>query len=75
MEVARLPQWVIFDQVIELGETADVRFDPDSNHDRTALQYLAKGQQPTFDISSSFASRNHVAHAVVNCLLCSLDKR
>jgi hypothetical protein len=32
-------------------------------------------QQPTFDISSSFASRNHVAHAVVNCLLYSLDKR
>ena len=26
-----------------------------------------KCQQPTFDISSSFASRNHVAHAVVNC--------
>ena len=24
-------------------------------------------QQPTFDISSSFASRNHFAHAVVNC--------
>jgi hypothetical protein len=34
-----------------------------------------KCQQPTFDISSSFASRNHVAHAVVNCLLYSLDKR
>jgi len=32
-------------------------------------------QQPTFDISSSFASRNHVAHAVVNCLSYSLDKR
>ena len=31
-------------------------------------------QQPTFDISSSFASRNHVAHAVVNCPY-SLDKR
>jgi hypothetical protein len=33
------------------------------------------GQQPTIDISSSFASRNHVAHAVVNCPLYSLDKR
>ena len=32
-------------------------------------------QQPTFDISSSFASRNHVAHALVDCLLYSLDKR
>ena len=28
-------------------------------------------QQPTFDISSSFASRNHVAHALVDCLLYS----
>jgi len=46
--------------------------------EQTLLRPLAtseKCQQPTFDISSSFASRNHVAHAVVNCLLYSLDKQ
>jgi hypothetical protein len=30
-----------FDQVIDLGLRADVRFDPDSDHDRPALQYVA----------------------------------
>ena len=50
------PAWVILDQVIELGLRGDVRFDPDSDHDRTALQYVAKGQRrkwPSYSISSS----------------------
>ena len=37
--------WVIFDRVIELSLRVDVRFDPESDHDRAALQYLAKGQK------------------------------
>jgi hypothetical protein len=35
------------DQVIEVGLRGHVRFDPDSDHDRTALQYVAKGQYRT----------------------------
>jgi hypothetical protein len=38
------PSWVILDQVIELGLRADVRFDPESNQNRAATQYVAKGQ-------------------------------
>ena len=30
-------------QVIELRPQVDVRFDPDRDHDRTALQNVAKG--------------------------------
>jgi hypothetical protein len=40
----RWPLWVFLDQVIELGLRGDVRFDPNSDHDRTALRYVAKGQ-------------------------------
>jgi hypothetical protein len=32
-----------FRQVIELGQRADVRFDPESDRDRAAAQYVAKG--------------------------------
>jgi hypothetical protein len=39
--------WVNRDQVIEVGSRGHVRFDPDSDHDRTALQYVATGQQQT----------------------------
>jgi len=35
--------WVIFDRVIERSLQIDVRFDPDSDRCRTALQYVAKG--------------------------------
>jgi hypothetical protein len=31
---------IIFDQVIELGLRADVRFDPDSDHGRTVRCHL-----------------------------------
>jgi hypothetical protein len=32
------------DQLIELGLRGRVRFDPDGDHGRAALQYVAKGQ-------------------------------
>jgi hypothetical protein len=32
---------VIFDRVIELSLRVDVRFDPESDRDRAALQYVA----------------------------------
>ena len=34
---------VIFDQVIELSLPADVRFDPESDQDCAATQYVAMG--------------------------------
>jgi len=37
--------WVIFEQVIELSLRADVRFDPESDQDRAATQYVAMGQK------------------------------
>src|SRR5258705_13847634 len=40
---------------------------PQQRTSRVRAAASEKCQQPTFDISSSFASRNHVAHAVVNC--------
>jgi hypothetical protein len=39
--------WVIFDRVIERSLQIDVRFDPDSDRCRTALQYVAKGHKRT----------------------------
>src|SRR5262249_57869188 len=39
---------------------------PKSGHLADNAGSAARGQQPTFDISSSFAPRDHVAHAVVN---------
>jgi hypothetical protein len=36
---------IIFDQVIELSLQADVRFDPESNQDRAATQYVAMGHK------------------------------
>jgi hypothetical protein len=45
MEIARLPQWVFFDQVIELSLRADVRFDPESDQDRAVRRNMSrKGQ-------------------------------
>jgi hypothetical protein len=41
------PLRVIFDQVIELSQRADVRFDPESDQDRAATQYVAMGQEQT----------------------------
>jgi hypothetical protein len=38
---------VIFDRLTELGLRADVGFDPDSDQDRAALQYVAKAQIQT----------------------------
>jgi hypothetical protein len=37
---------IIFDQVIELSLRADVRFDPESDQDRAATQYVAMGPEP-----------------------------
>ena len=37
----------IFDRVIELSLRVDVRFDPESDQDRTATQYVAMGQKAT----------------------------
>jgi hypothetical protein len=34
---------VIFDQVVELSLRVDVRFDPESDQDRAAMQYVAMG--------------------------------
>jgi hypothetical protein len=34
---------IIFDRVIELSLRVDVRFDPESDQDRAATQYVAKG--------------------------------
>jgi hypothetical protein len=44
------PLWVIFDRVIERSLQIDVRFDPDSDRGRTALQYVAKGHKPTYAV-------------------------
>jgi hypothetical protein len=41
---ARCLLWVNRDQVIELGLRGHVRFDPDSDHGLTTMQYVAKGQ-------------------------------
>jgi hypothetical protein len=48
--------WVIFDRVIEPSLQIDVRFDPDSDRGRTALQYVAKGHLQTF-LHSPFEGR------------------
>jgi hypothetical protein len=37
------PLRVIFDQIIELSLRADVRFDPKSDRDNAATQYVAMG--------------------------------
>ena len=37
------PLWVIFDRVIELGLRVYVRFDPESDQERAATQYVAMG--------------------------------
>src|ERR1700756_1748030 len=39
----RVLLWVVFDRVIELSLRVDVRFDPESDQDRVATQYVAKG--------------------------------
>jgi hypothetical protein len=36
---------VIFDQVIELSLRGDVRFDPESDQDHAATQYVAMGPE------------------------------
>jgi hypothetical protein len=36
---------IIFDRVVELSLRADVRFDPESDQDRAATQYVAMGQR------------------------------
>jgi hypothetical protein len=37
-----MSQWVIFDRVIKLSLRVDVRFDPESDQDPAATQYVAK---------------------------------
>ena len=44
---APFPTWVIFDRVFEIDPRVDVRFDPESDQDRTATQYVAMGQKAT----------------------------
>jgi hypothetical protein len=56
--VTRCRLWVNRDQVIEIGLQGHVRFDPDSDHDRTALQYVAK--RPEGDIRSACAGQGHL---------------
>jgi hypothetical protein len=47
MRRLELPERVILDQVIELSLRVDVRFDPESDQDRAATQYVAKGHNRT----------------------------
>jgi hypothetical protein len=39
---------IIFHQVIELGLRVDVRFDPESDNGRPALQYVARANSGNF---------------------------
>jgi hypothetical protein len=48
-----MPAVVISDRVIELGLRAHVRFDPESDHGRTALQYVAKCHKATLAVIRS----------------------
>jgi hypothetical protein len=50
---------VIFDQVTELSPRADVRFDPESDQDRAATQYVAMGHEAT-RASAAIASFDHL---------------
>jgi hypothetical protein len=56
---------IIFDQVIELSLRADVRFDPESDQDRAATQYVAMGHvwtAPGWQEESSLCSNGRSSH-------------
>jgi hypothetical protein len=55
--------WGNRDQVIELGLRGHFRFDPDSDRNRTALQYGAKGHFRTHAVQHTAASFNHLVGA------------
>jgi hypothetical protein len=46
-----------FGQVIEVGLQGHIHFHPDSDHDRTVLQYVAKGRKGSFDYLGRVAFR------------------
>jgi hypothetical protein len=50
-EKLRLPLRGIFERGIELSLRVDFRFDPESDQDRAATQYVAKGQSRTSALS------------------------
>jgi hypothetical protein len=61
----RVLLWVIFDRVIELSLRVDVRFDPESDQDRAATQYVAKGHvwtAPGWQEESSLCSDGRSGH-------------
>jgi len=59
----RGPLRVIFDQVIELSLRADVRFDPESDQDRTATQYVAMGHFRTHALQQESLLVGHFVSA------------
>jgi len=48
--------WVILDQVIELSLRVDVRFDPESDQDRAASQYVAMGEALMWSLECKFGA-------------------